>query len=48
MVVGRNNGLVRLTGFSSKVFMGGLLFGKQDSGRINGWSYGEFPLYVIQ
>ena len=35
MVVGRNNGVVGLTGFSDKK-MGGLLFGLQKSGRNNG------------
>ena len=35
MVVGRNNGVVGLTGFSDKK-MSGLLFGPQKSGRING------------
>ena len=45
MVVGRNNGVVGLTGFSDKK-MSGLLFGPQKSGRNNGvvvltrWSYG--------
>ena len=34
MVVGRNNGVVRLTGFSDKK-MSGLLFGPQKSGHIN-------------
>ena len=33
MVVGRNNGVVELTGFSDKK-MSGLLFGPQKSGRI--------------
>ena len=51
MVVGRNNGVVGLTGFSDKK-MSGLLFGPQKSGRNNGvvvltgWSYGGVPLYV--
>ena len=50
MVVGRNNGVVGLTGFSDKK-MSGLLFGPQKSGRNNGvvvltgWSYGGVPLY---
>ena len=50
MVVGRNNGVVGLTGFSDKE-MSGLLFGPQKSGRKNevvvltGWSYGGVPLY---
>ena len=50
MVVGRNNGVVGLTGFSDKK-MSGLLFGPQKSGRNNGvvvltrWSYGRVPLY---
>ena len=35
MVVGRNNGVVRLTGFSDKK-MSGLLFGPQKSDRNNG------------
>ena len=35
MVVGRNNGVVGLTGFSDKK-MSGLLFGPQESGRNNG------------
>ena len=35
MVIDRNNGVVRLTGFSDKK-MGGLLFGPQKSGRNNG------------
>ena len=35
MVVGRNNGVVGLTGFSDKK-MSGLLFGPQKSGRNNG------------
>ena len=45
MVVGRNNGVVGLTGFSDKK-MSGFLFGPQKSGRNNrldvltGWSYG--------
>ena len=45
MVVGRNNGVVGLTGFSDKK-MSGLLFGPQKSGRNNGpgWSYGGVPL----
>ena len=34
MVVGRNNGVVGLTGFSDKK-MTGLLFGPQKSGRNN-------------
>ena len=34
MVVGRNNGVVGLTGFSDKK-MSGLLFGPQKSGRNN-------------
>ena len=51
MVVGRNNGVVGLTGFSDKK-MSGLLFGPKKSGRNNavvvltGWSYGGVPLYV--
>ena len=50
MVVGRNNGVVGLTGFSDEK-MSGLLFGPQKSGRSNGvvlltgWSYGGVPLY---
>ena len=50
MVVGRNNGVVGLTGFLDKK-MSGLLFGPQKSGRNNGvvvltgWSYGGVPLY---
>ena len=35
MVVGRNNGVVGLTGFSDKK-MSGLLFGPQKSSRNNG------------
>ena len=35
MVIGRNNGVVGLTGFSDKK-MSGLLFGPQKSGRNNG------------
>ena len=35
MVIGRNNGVVGLTGFSDKK-IGGLLFGPQKSGRNNG------------
>ena len=35
MVVGRNDGVVRLTGLSDKK-MSGLLFGPQKSGRNNG------------
>ena len=35
MVVGRNNGVFGLTGFSDKK-MSGLLFGPQKSGRNNG------------
>ena len=35
MVVGRNNGVVGLTGFSDKK-MSGLLFGPQKSGHYNG------------
>ena len=35
MVVGRNNGVVGLTGFSDKK-MSGLLFGPQKSGRNSG------------
>ena len=35
MVVGRNNGVVGLTGFSDKK-MSGLLFGPRKSGRNNG------------
>ena len=52
MVVGRNNGVVGLTGFSDKK-MSGLLFGPKKSGRNNavvvltGWSYGGVPLYVL-
>ena len=52
MVVGRNNGVVGLTGFSGKK-MSGLLFGPQKSGRNNGvvvltgWSYGGVPLYSL-
>ena len=50
MVVGRNNGVVGLAGFSDKK-MSGLLFGPQKSGRNNGvvlltgWSYGGVPLH---
>ena len=50
VVVGRNNGVVGLAGFSDKK-MSGLLFGPQKSGRNNGvvlltgWSYGGVPLY---
>ena len=52
MVVGRNNGVVRLTGFSGKK-MSGLLFGPKKSGRNNpvvvltGWWYGGVPLYIL-
>ena len=35
MVVGRNNGVIGLTGFSDKK-MSGLLLGPQKSGRTNG------------
>ena len=51
MVVGRNNGVVGLTGFLDKK-MSGFLFRPQKSGRNNrvvvltGWSYGRFPLYL--
>ena len=51
MVVGRNKGMVGLTGFSSKR-MCGLLFGAQQSGRnkgmvgLTGWSCGGVPLYI--
>ena len=51
MVVGRNNGVVGLTGFSDKK-MSGLLFRPKKSGHNNavvvltGWSYGGAPLYV--
>ena len=40
MVVGRNSGVVGLTGFSRKK-MCGLLFGQQKSGRnkLKGWTY---------
>ena len=38
MVVGRNNGVVRLTRFSKKR-MCGLLFGPQKLVVIKGWSY---------
>ena len=38
MVVGRNNGVVGLTGFSDKK-MSGLLFGPQKVVVITGWSY---------
>ena len=50
MVVGRNNGVVGLAGFSDKK-MSGLLFGPQKSSRNNGvvlltrWSYGGVPLH---
>ena len=50
MVVGRNNGVVRLRGFSNNRTHG-LLFGPQKSGRnkrvvvLTGWSYGGVPLY---
>ena len=50
MVVGRNNGVVGLTGFLDKK-MSGLLFLPKKSGRNNvvfvltGWSYGGVPLY---
>ena len=52
MVVGRNNRVVGLTGFSDKK-MSGLLFGPQKSGRNNrvvvltGWSYNGVPLYKL-
>ena len=52
MVVGRNNGVFRLTEFSDKK-MSGLLFGPQTSGRNNGvvvltgWSYGGVALYIV-
>ena len=52
MVVGRNNGVVVLTGFSDKK-MSGLLFGPQKGGRNNRvvvltrWSYGGVPLYYL-
>ena len=48
MAVGRNNGVVGLTGFSDKK-MSGLLFGRQKRGLNNGvvvltgWSYGGVP-----
>ena len=51
MVVGRNNGVVGLTGFSDKK-MSGLVFGPQKSSRNNGvvvltgWSYGGVSLYA--
>ena len=51
MVVGRNNGMVGLTGFSD-MKRRGFLFGPQKSGRNNelvvltGWSYGGVPLYI--
>ena len=45
MVVGRNNGVVGLTGFSDKK-MSGLLFGPQKVVLIKGWSYGGVPLYL--
>ena len=50
MVVGRNNGLVGLTGISD-MKLSELLFGPQRSGRnigmigMTGWSYGGVPLY---
>ena len=50
MVVGHNNGVVGLTGFSDKK-MSWLLFGPQKSGGNNGvvvltgWSYSGVPLY---
>ena len=49
VVVGHNNGVVGLTGFSDKK-LSGLLFGPKKSGRNNavvvltGWSYGGVPL----
>ena len=52
MVIGRNNRVVGLTGFSDKK-MSGLLCEPQKSGRNNGvvvltgWSYGGVPLYVF-
>ena len=52
MAVGRNNGVVGLTGFSNKR-MCGLLFGPQKSGRnkgmvvLTGWSCGGVPLYLL-
>ena len=48
MVIGRNNGVVGLTGFSDKE-----MFGPQKSGLYNrvvvltGWSYGGVPLHII-
>ena len=53
MVVGRNNRVVRLTGFSNEK-MCGLLFGPQKSGHnielvvLTGWLYGGVPLYKEQ
>ena len=53
MVVGRNNRVVRLTGFSNEK-MCGLLFGPQKRGRnielvvLMGWSCGGVPLYKEQ
>ena len=52
MVIGRNNRVVGLMGFSDKE-MSGLLCGPQKSGRNNGvvvltgWSYGGVPLSVF-
>ena len=50
MVIGHNNGVVGLTGFSDKK-MSGLLFGPKKSGRnkavvvLTGWLYSGVPLY---
>ena len=49
MVVGRNNGVVGLTGFSDKK-MSGLLFGPQKSGRNNGvvvWRGSTVPSFSV-
>ena len=47
MVVGRNNGMVGPTGFSNQR-MCGLLFGPQNSGRINGLVVPRDSLTVIE
>ena len=52
MVIGRNNGLVGLTGISD-MKLSGLLFASQRSGcnigmvGLTGWSYGGVPLYRL-
>ena len=52
MFVGRNNGVVGLTGFSDKE-MSALLFWPQNIGRnkgvvvLTGWAYGGVPLYKL-